>query len=275
MFAARRTATLLLALALSGSLGACGDDDASDVSAASSTSTAPATDTTPTTSGGTTTEPTADTSAPASTTPPTTEPVTPPVSCDEGETISADADGDGAADTIVLVTDPSTYTSELRVCTTTATLTLDALGASTLSAADADGDGAAEIFYGGTGATSQTVQVARVVDGSLVTVTANGGPLMLTDGYPDGTPPDGPRHAFGCGGTVDGAAAHLIVLRVTPINASEYAFSLEATGYVLEGGTASVAGTQTVTSAAGTPGGTPEDLIAYANEIVAEHAPAC
>jgi hypothetical protein len=274
MSSRRLPAVLLLAVALGASLLACGDDEPAATTDSSST-TAPVSATAPATADASTVTTAIETTVPPTTQPTTTEPGEPTVSCDEGTTLSADVDGDGTVDAVALVTDPSAFTSELRVCTAAGTIALDALGATTVDAADIDGDGAAELLYGGSGATSRTVQVAQLVDGNLLTVTVDGAPLILTDGYPDGTPPDGPRHAFGCGGTVDGTAVHVIVLRVTPINAAEHTFSLDATGYRLEGGTAVLAGTQTVTSAAGTPGGTPEELIAYANEIVAEQAPAC
>jgi hypothetical protein len=269
----RRPAVLLL-LTLTAALVACGDDDP-DVTAGSTSTAAPATETTAPPPTDTTTTQAPGTTGPPTTAPVTTLPVDPSITCESDTTLSADADGDGAADTIALVSDPSTYTSALEVCTATGGHQLDALGASTVEATDLDGDGAVEILYGGTAATSKTVQVARIVDGDLVTVTVDGAPLVLVDGFPDGTPPDGPRHAYGCPGELSGTPVHVVALQVTPLNAVEHTFQLEAVGFVLDGPAATVADTQSVSSAEATPGGTPEELIAYAQELVDANAPAC
>lgn len=203
------SAFVIAALALT----ACSSDDGGDVRSGGTATEAPATS-----------APATDPTAPA-TAPPGTESGSPPgtdapttgapgstdtttltgsigdssITC-EGAPTPADIDGDDVDDAIIATTSDDGF-PVVEVCPsgTVGGFVLQQTGEGELSFADIDGDGTAEIFYGGTQAMSRTVGVARMVDGTLLPVIrADGVPITLIDGYPEGLPPDGPRLAFGC-----------------------------------------------------------------------------
>ncbi len=254
---------LLLTIALAAA--SCGSD--------SQTSTSVTTDPPETTTSSTTAD--ATTIAPptsGSTSPPLTTALavnaTDDPRCATGAE-EADVDDDGTADRVV-----HTFVdgnAVLRLCASSAGYQeLPGLGmAEQLQLVDIELDESNEILYGATAAGSAGYFVAVVDNGVLTAVTTEAGdPFVLTDGYPNGLPPAGVRHAFGCrDGDADGVRDLLTVTATQGPTEIE----IEGSYWTIDRGTA-VEGGHFVADAAGSvAGGGPQDLM----EFLAEEVPAC
>lgn len=274
-----RTAATLFLILLAVS-GCASDDDGGDVSSGDTTATTSAATTSPSTSDEvttlppTTSEPATTASTAADTTTTTAGDVTgggdPAITCDGGVMLG-DVDGDGVDDPVAQVTDPATGDSTLDVCPSTATggFQLTNGGQSELNLADVDGDGSAEIFYGGNQAMSRTVQIARYLDGQLVVVNGpEGTPLVLTDGFPEGLPPDGPRYGYGCDDHASGRVLVTVELSETE-TAEGPVISGTWRAFTLDGSTAAQVDSSEISSEGY------DDLQTELGELVAKWTPLC
>jgi hypothetical protein len=220
----RSTRALLLAVLVIAVASCGGDDDASDGNATvlsndlTSTTTAPNSDATD--------------SAPPST---AGDGTNPPQGCIAAGTVTGDVDGDGQPDRVLhhLTEDGPV----LDVCTWWFSGSVAGLGqAGVLELVDVDADDTMEILYGSIEDGVVTAQIAQAdADGNLVVVTGSDGePLVLTDGYPDGPPPDGQLHTYGCVPAAGEAPAHLVTARITVGGEVSY----ELTPYTIASGSA-------------------------------------
>jgi hypothetical protein len=252
--------------------GGGGDDVASDTS---STADSPPASTATTEAGATSTPPSSDDTVTAPST--IGDGTRPPAGCDEAGTITGDVDGDGQSDRVIhhMTADGAT----LEVCTWYFSGSIPGIGQAEFAAlADVDADGTEEIFFGSTTAGSRMVQIAHVdQEGNIVVLnTDDGTPLVLTDGYPDGRPPDGHRFAYGCVAASDGVPAHLVAMDIEPINpAVEGGYRFERTPYTLEFGIAHAGEVEGYDVADLSPGGTSEELAALADGVARTEAPPC
>jgi hypothetical protein len=184
--------------------------------------------------------------------------------CSDKSAATGDVDGDGKPDRVVhLYVNGSAV---LRVCASSVGYQeLPGVGqAQYLALADIDADHVDEIFYGATTAGTRSVQVGRVVKRTLTAVsTKNGQALVLTDGFPNGAPPSGPRLAYGC--AVNDVTRTLIVVKISPDLKK-----VTTTNYELDGGRG-LAG-DPIEMPVSPPAGDP---IAVANKLATQYAPAC
>lgn len=268
-------ALLVTALLVTPFLAGCADGDGQVSSDTSATSTADgrATTAAPDTTAPPTSPPdtvVAPTTAPAPPEPPTGDP---DITCAAAGSATGDVDGDGTEDRVAVGTaDDGTSTLEVCPSVVEGGFALAPGPQGVLALADVDRDGADEILFGGTTAMARTVRVARWTDAGVVVVTTgDGAPLELTDGYPEGVPPDGPRLAYGCD-EADGAAA-LITLELTATPAAdadtEPVIQGTWTAWRLDAGVATPIDRSTIDSVGG------DDLLASLDALAGQWAPPC
>jgi hypothetical protein len=215
----------------------------------------------------TTTAPVAETTGSA---PPSTagDGTNPPQGCTAAGTVTGDVDGDDQPDRVLhhLTEDGP----RLDVCTWWFSGSVPGVGqGSFVDLVDVNGDEAMDILFGSVENDVVTVQVAQAdTDGNLVVVTgADGEPLTLTDGYPDGPPPEGRLHTYGCVPAAGEAPAQLVAVRVTANGEVSY----ELTPYTVDFGSAT-AGEVVAQAVTGLPAGDAEE---QAEAAARQVAPLC
>lgn len=230
----RRRQALAAAFAvLALTAGACSDDggDGGDDDEGAATTTGPgATETTQ--DGATTTTPT-DPACPA------------PDAPEPEDALSADVDGDGAADEVGILQQTGELVLRVdlaaggRAALVLPTVGID--GSGLIGPADVDGDGAAELWVRtGSGASAAIVGLVRFVDCKLVQVNfQNGDPAELPVGGSVGT-----SAGLSCEGSVDPAADLTTYLAG---NVGEETYEVTATEYTLDGTTLTQLGSATST----------------------------
>lgn len=200
----------------------------------------------------------------------------PAVTCDAPEGsgsaggVAGDIDGDSRADLVRHAVDPATGTAAVEVCPSTATggFTFAGLGqGELLELADLTGDGVFDVVYGSTAALARSSQVITMRAGvPVVVATEEGSALVLTDGWPEGLAPDGPRMAWGCD-----EAGGLPALITLELHIATGAPDITGTwaAWRLDDAVARLVETSEVTGSAG------EDPVTAMDALVESWAPAC